>query len=372
MMPLLKARRGRHKVFIGMAPGVGKTYRMLQEGHQLRSEGLDVVIGLLETHGRLETRQQAQGLETIPPRQLTYNGVVLSEVDIEAILQRQPQLVLIDELAHTNAPGSVNEKRYQDVELLLRAGLDVYSTVNIQHLESLNDLVARITGVIVRERIPDRLLEEADEVVVVDVTPETLEERLREGRIYALEKVPQALTNFFQRHHLVALRELALRAVADSIEEQAAGDRQGAGTVSVRERVLVCLSTHPQSIRLLRRAARLTSAMDARLYVLFVADPQRFLTKAEVLQLETCDRLCEMFEGTFLRVESTDVVAAIAKAATEQRITQVVIGESPSRKWLWWLRRPLTDRLLQRLRGQGVDLHIISFPGERPTAELDG
>lgn len=260
MTTLLKARRGRHKVFIGMAPGVGKTYRMLQEGQQLHSEGLDVVIGLLETHGRQETRQQAQGLELVAPRQLDYNGVVLSEVDIEAILQRQPQLVLIDELAHTNAPGSEHEKRYQDVELLLAAGLDVYSTVNIQHLESLNDLVARITGVIVRERIPDRLLEEADEVVVVDVTPETLEERLREGRIYALDKVPQALTNFFRRHHLVALRELALRSVADSIEEQAAGTRTGA--ISVRERVLVCLSTHPQSIRLLRRAARLSGAMD--------------------------------------------------------------------------------------------------------------
>ncbi|BAD80552.1 two-component system, OmpR family, sensor histidine kinase KdpD [Synechococcus elongatus PCC 6311] len=369
MTTLLKARRGRHKVFIGMAPGVGKTYRMLQEGQQLHSEGLDVVIGLLETHGRQETRQQAQGLELVAPRQLDYNGVVLSEVDIEAILQRQPQLVLIDELAHTNAPGSEHEKRYQDVELLLAAGLDVYSTVNIQHLESLNDLVARITGVIVRERIPDRLLEEADEVVVVDVTPETLEERLREGRIYALDKVPQALTNFFRRHHLVALRELALRSVADSIEEQAAGTRTGA--ISVRERVLVCLSTHPQSIRLLRRAARLSGAMDARLYVLFVADPQRFLTKAEVLQLETCDRLCGMFEGAFLRVESTDVVGAIVKVATEQRVTQVVIGESPTSRRLWWWQRPLTDRLLQRLRGQGIDLHIISFPGDHPDSELD-
>ena len=178
-------RRGKHKIFIGMSPGVGKTYRMLEEGHRLRSEGIDVVVGLLETHNRAETAAKAQGLELIPRQQISCESVTLTEMDTDAILKRQPQLALVDELAHTNVPNAEREKRYQDVEVLLEAGIDVYSTVNIQHIESLNDTVAKITGVIVRERIPDRVLENADEVVVVDVTPETLQERIRDGKIYA-------------------------------------------------------------------------------------------------------------------------------------------------------------------------------------------
>jgi two-component system, OmpR family, sensor histidine kinase KdpD len=214
-------RRGKHKIFIGMAPGVGKTFRMLEEGHRLKLEGIDVAIGLLETHGRKETSAKAEGLEIIPRKQMQRGEKMLTEMDTEAVIWRHPQLALIDELAHTNIPGSQREKRYQDVEEILQAGIDVFSTLNIQHIESLNDLVARITGVVVRERVPDRILEEADEIVVVDVTPETLEERLLEGKIYAPEKIQQSLENFFQRRHLIALRELALREVADNVEEGA-------------------------------------------------------------------------------------------------------------------------------------------------------
>jgi two-component system, OmpR family, sensor histidine kinase KdpD len=210
------ARRGKHKIFIGMAPGVGKTYKMLEEAHLLKQEGTDVVVGIVETHGRKETAEKITGLETIPRRETGDLGLL--EMDTDAILARSPQLTLIDELAHTNVPGSAREKRYQDVEILLNAGINVYSTVNIQHLESLNDLVARITGVVVRERIPDRVLEAADQVVVVDVTPETLEQRLLDGKIYAPEKIQQSLSNFFQRRHLIALRELALREVADALK----------------------------------------------------------------------------------------------------------------------------------------------------------
>jgi two-component system sensor histidine kinase KdpD len=217
---LRPAHRGKHKVFIGMAPGVGKTFKMLEEGHALKQEGLDVVIGLLETHGRKETVRKAEGLEMIPLQEIPRGGLKLKEMDTEAILARQPQLVLVDELAHTNIPGSLREKRCQDVEVILAAGIDVYSTVNIQHLESLNDIVARITGIVVRERVPDRLLDDADEVVV-DVTPETLEERLLESKIYAPEKIQQSLENFFQRRNLLALRELALREVAGCLEEDA-------------------------------------------------------------------------------------------------------------------------------------------------------
>lgn len=247
-------RRGRHKIFIGMAPGVGKTYKMLEEAKRLKKQGTDVVIGLLETHGRKETAEQADGLEILARKTIQKEGVTFSEMDTETIINRSPQLVLVDELAHTNIPDSDREKRYQDVEIILDHGIDVYSTVNIQHLESLNDLVARITGVIVRERIPDKVLEEADQVVVVDVTPETLEERLLEGKIYAPEKIQQSLANFFQRRNLIALRELALREVADTVEDDASNSTKFSGhSCPVHERVLVCISTYPNSMQLLRR-----------------------------------------------------------------------------------------------------------------------
>jgi len=356
-------KRGKHKIFIGMAPGVGKTYRMLEEGHRLRQEGIDVVVGLLETHNRQETAQRAEGLEIVPRQQNNCSGVVLSEMDTDAILARQPQLVLIDELAHTNVPGSQREKRYQDVELVLAAGIDVYSTVNIQHLESLNDLVARITGVVVRERIPDRLLEEADQVVVIDVTPETLEDRLKDGKIYAPEKVDQSLQNFFQRRNLIALRELALREVADNIEEEALeqasnGTKADAPFCSIHERVLVCVSTYPNAIQLIRRGARIASYMHAPFYCLFVDDPDRFLTKIESLHLETCERLCKEFGGAFIRVKNHDKAKAIAAVAQNYYITQIVIGESQRSRWQLMLRGSLTHKLLRSLKH--IDVHIIA------------
>lgn len=357
------AHRGKHKIFIGMAPGVGKTYRMLEEGHRLRQEGMDVVIGLLETHNRQETAQRAEGLEIVPRRQINCSGVFLSEMDTEAILARQPQLVLIDELAHTNIPGSQREKRYQDVEVILAAGINVYSTVNIQHLESLNDLVARITGVVVRERIPDRLLEEADQVVVIDVTPETLEERLKDGKIYALEKVDQSLQNFFQRRNLIALRELALREVADNIEEDALAEtanshQPAAPYCNIHERVLVCVSTYPNAVQLIRRGARIASYMHAPFYCLFVDDPDRFLTKTESLHIETCERLCNEFDGEFIHVRDQDKARAIAGVASNYRITQIVIGESQRSRWKLMLRGSLTHKLLRLLKN--IDVHIIA------------
>jgi two-component system sensor histidine kinase KdpD len=352
--------RGRHKLFIGMAPGVGKTFRMLQEGQQLRRDGTDVVIGVLETHGRADTAAQAEGLERVPLRRFQHQGVWLEELDLAALLLRRAQLVLVDELAHTNAPGSERTKRWQDVELLLASGLDVYSTVNIQHLESLNDLVAQLTGVVVRERLPDRVLERADEVVLVDVTPETLQERLRGGKVYASEKVGQALANFFQRRNLVALRELALREVADRVDDETPLDS------SLRERVLVCLSTYPESKRLLRRAARLAGFMDAPLLVVIVLNPQTFLSREEGVLLEECTRLCDDFGGEFLRIDSDDVLGSIAKVAIERRITQIVMGQSPRSRGRALLGRSLSEKLQQRLAGRNVDLHLIA--DDPPTA----
>ncbi|MEB3162603.1 MAG: universal stress protein [Prochlorothrix sp.] len=353
-------RRGKHKIFIGMAPGVGKTYKMLEEAHQLKQEGLDVVVGLLETHGRKETLDKAVGLEVIPRQAIANDGLMLQEMDTEAILARSPQLVLVDELAHTNIPGSPREKRYQDVEVLLESGMDVYSTVNIQHLESLNDLVARITGVVVRERIPDRILEAADQVVVVDITPETLEERLLDGKIYAPEKIQQSLKNFFQRRNLIALRELALREVADTVEEEASELTLSGQICAIHERVLVCISTYPNAVQLIRRGARIANYMSAPFYVIFIDAPDRFLTKTETLHIETCEKLCQEFEGQFLRVRHSNVARAIAEVAEQQRITQIVIGETQQARWRQLLKGSFTQRLMQLIRHRHIDLHIIA------------
>ncbi|MDZ4876930.1 MAG: Sensor protein KdpD [Chroococcidiopsis cubana SAG 39.79] len=368
-------KRGKHKIFIGMAPGVGKTFRMLEEGHRLRREGIDVVVGLLETHGRKETAQKVEGLEIIPRQQILRSGLTLTEMDTEAIIQRSPQLVLVDELAHTNVPGSKYEKRYQDVEDILRAGIDVYSTVNIQHLESLNDLVARITGIVVRERVPNRLLDEADEVVVVDVTPETLEERLLEGKIYATNKIDQCLQNFFQRRNLIALRELALREVADNVEDdaleldaRATSNRTMDGQYcNIHERVLVCISTYPNSVQLLRRGARIAGYANAPLYTVFVEESDRFLSREESLHVETCEKLCQEFGGSFMRVKSHDIAQAIADVACKYHITQIVIGESQRSRWKILLKGSLTQKLVRLLKN--VDLHIIATDKKEPCSQ---
>jgi two-component system sensor histidine kinase KdpD len=361
------ARKGKHKIFIGMAPGVGKTYRMLEEAQALKQEGIDVFIGLLETHGRKETADKAEGLEIVPRRQILRGDLILTEMDTDAIINRcletsryasTPQLALIDELAHTNVPGSPRAKRYEDVEVILAAGIDVYSTMNVQHLESLNDIVARITGVVVRERVPDRILEDADEIVVVDVTPETLQERLLEGKIYGQAKIQQALDNFFQRRNLIALRELALREVADNVEEDAIAITPNGQFCNIHERVLVCVSTYPNSVQLLRRGARLAGYMNAPLYVLFVADPDRFLTKEESLHIDTCEKLCREFAGTFIRVTNNNVANAIAEVAEKHHITQIVIGESQRSRWQILLKGSLTQKLVRLLKN--IDLHIIA------------
>lgn len=353
-------RRGRHKIFIGMAPGVGKTFKMLEEGHLLKAEGTDVVIGLLETHGRKDTAAKAKGLEMIPRQRLRSDNLSLSEMDVEAILQRSPQLVLVDELAHTNIPGSVREKRYQDVEILLQAGLNVYSTLNIQHIESLNDVVARITGVVVRERVPDRILDEADQVVVVDVTPETLEGRLQDGKIYPTEKIEQSLSHFFQRRNLIALRELALREVADTVEEEANHNSLQGQVCNIHESVLVCVSTYPNSLQLIRRGARIAASMNAKFCVLFVENPDRFLNKMEALHIENCEKLCQEFDGTFLREKGHHVPEIIAQVAEVNRITQIVIGESQQSRWTHWLRGSFTQRIMRRIWQKRIDLHIIA------------
>jgi two-component system, OmpR family, sensor histidine kinase KdpD len=371
--------KGHLKVFIGMAPGVGKTYRMLQEGAAEADSGRDVVVGYLETHGRAETLAQAEGLEIVPRRRLTYRGTPLEEMDLPAVLARSPELCLIDELAHTNAPGVEHEKRYEDVRDVLEAGIDVFSTVNVQHLESLNDQVTQLTGAHVRETIPDEVLAMADEVVLIDVTPETLIARLRAGKIYPAERVPAALNNFFKIENLAALRETALRQVAEDVEVKRLvrepsplprRDEEGlpvlvdSGPQAIAERLLALVTLAPHSERIVRRAWRSAQRLDAELDVLVVRPPGRPPSEQDRKRLEELRRLTAML-GARLRVEEGEDVAAIAiQLARSLGVTYVMMGRPSERKGLARLGagsdRSLLTRLLRGL--PGVDVRLVADP----------
>src|ERR1700690_3522702 len=272
-----KGKRGRLKLYIGFAAGVGKTYRMLEEAHSLRKRGVDVVVGFVESHGRAETEALVEGLEVIPRRQVEYRGGVVEEMSLNKILKRNPAVALVDELAHTNVPGSHNKKRYQDVLELLDAGINVIAALNVQHLDSLNDLVGRVTGVVVRETVPDSFLKRADQVVNLDLAVEDLQERLRAGKIYKADRIPWALEHFFKEQNLAHLRELALREVAESIERSAAvtrpmlGDGSGAHVSATRSRVMVCVSSgSPRTPILVRRGSRMAGRFNTDWFVVFV------------------------------------------------------------------------------------------------------
>jgi two-component system sensor histidine kinase KdpD len=365
-----------------MAPGVGKTYRMLQEGAAEADSGRDVVIGYLEPHGRAETMAQTEGLDTIPRRRVVYRGTPLEEMDLPAVLARRPELCLIDELAHTNAPGVEHEKRYEDVRDVLEAGIDVFSTVNVQHLESLNDQVTQLTGAVVRETIPDEVLSAADEVVLIDLTPEALIGRLRAGKVYPAERVPAALNHFFKIENLAALRETALRQVAEDVEVKrlvrepappVRRDEEGLAVVeeaapqAIAERLLALATLAPHSERVVRRAWRSAQRLDAELDVLVVRPPGRPPSEDDRRRLEELRRLTAML-GARLRVEEGEDVAATAIAtARELGSTYVLIGTPSQRRGLSLLggrsERSLLGRLLQGL--PGVDVRIVADPALR-------
>lgn len=323
-------KRGHHKIIIGAAPGVGKTYRMLQEAQHLKRIGVDVVVGYMEPHGRKDTEALLAGLEVIPRQKIPYKSIMLEEMDKNAIIQRRPKTVLIDELAHTNVTGSEHAKRYEDVEDILNAGISVVSTVNIQHIESLNDIVSRITGIEVHERVPDSIIDAADEVVLVDISVEELQDRLKKGKIYAKEKIEQALSNFFKKGNLVALRELALRELANTIEERAEEDVLTCPIepTGVHERILVCISTHPDAQRLIRRGYRIADRMCGELMVLFVRLKGKKLPEEYLKNLEKHKALARELEGKFLEIEGENIVDVIVQVAKEQRVTQIIVGES--------------------------------------------
>ncbi len=358
-----------------MAPGVGKTYRMLQEGAAEADAGRDVAVGYLESHGRAETLAQAQGLEVVPRRTVTYRGTPLTEMDLPAVLARKPELCLIDELAHTNAPGVEHEKRYEDVRDVLEAGIDVYSTVNVQHLESLNDQITQLTGSRTRETIPDEVLSMADEVVLIDLTPEALIGRLRAGKVYAPERVPAALNNFFKIENLAALRETALRQVAEDVEVKrlirepppvVRRDEQGLPAPvrdepqAIAERLLALASLEPHSERVVRRAWRSAQRLDAELDVLVVRPPGREPSAQDRERLEALRRIVSML-GARLRVEEGEDVAAVAvSVARSLGSTYVLIGAPSPRRGLRRLNDSLLTRLLRGL--PGVDIRIVADP----------
>ncbi len=380
--------RGHLKVFIGMAPGVGKTYRMLQEGVAEADNGRDVVVGYLESHGRAETVAQAEGLEIVPRRSVVYRGTPLQEMDLPAVLARKPELCLIDELAHTNAPGVEHEKRYEDVRDVLEAGIDVFSTVNIQHLESLNDQVTQLTGSITRETIPDEVLSMADEVVLIDLTPEALIARLKAGKVYRPERVQAALNNFFKIENLAALRETALRQVAEDVEvkrlvrvpgsdrlvpalrrdEEGRAAQPEAAPQAIAERLLALATLAPHSERVVRRTWRSAQRLDAELDVLVVRPSGRAPSEEDRKRLEALRRLCAML-GARLHVEEGDDVAAVAiRLARSLGSTYVLLGTPSLPKGLRRFGSSASDRALpmRLLRGlPGVDIRIIADPALR-------
>ena len=368
-------QRGHLRVFLGMAAGAGKTFRMLAEGHAEQDGGRDVVIGLLETHGRADTAQLAEGLPVITRRRVTYRGAALEELDLPAILERTPELCLIDELAHTNAPGVEHAKRYEDVDDVLTAGIDVLSTMNVQHLESLNDRIAELTGVRVRETIPDDVLGRADEVVMIDLTPEALIERLRAGKVYPPERIGSALNNFFRIENLAALREVALRQVAEEVGQkrlvtERVGSREesmaAAAPAAVGERLLALVEPYPGAQRLVRRAWRSAQRLGGDLDLLWVRLPSERLSDDQERALGALRRLTSVLGANLIVEESDDLPAAVADVARRQGTTYILMGSSREPRGLGRLRTPLPQRLMRLL--PGVDVRIVADRSRREGA----
>lgn len=372
--------RGRHKVFLGMAAGVGKTYRMLQEGQAEAEAGRDVVIGYLEPHDRPATSAQAVGLEVVARRRVEHGGLELQELDVDAVLTRAPELCLIDELAHTNAGPEENAgraKRYEDVDVILDAGIDVFSTVNVQHLESLNDQIADLTTTRVRETLPDAVLRRADEVVLVDVTPEALLARLRRGEVYPLERVEAALGGFFKIEQLASLREVALRQAAEVVEARRRDDVRPAplGTrqdrVSTRaapqaigEHCLALIEPRPDTQRVVRRAWRSAQRLGADLVLLWVSPPSHRPTPEQTDQLDALRRLASVLDARLLVEAGDDVVEVTRRVAAELQTTYVFLGTPHARHGLGRLRPSMVDRLVRAL--PGVDVRIVADRSLRP------
>jgi two-component system sensor histidine kinase KdpD len=357
-------QKGIFKLFLGYAPGVGKTYSMLSEGIRRHARGEDVVIGVVETHGRKGVVELISQLETVPRMKIEYKGTMFEEMDVDAILARKPQVVLVDELAHTNIPGSKHRKRYEDVQEILAAKIDVLSTMNIQHMESVAPTVRAITGVVVRETVPDWVPLTANETVMVDLTPEALQKRMQRGDVYAADKVSQALQNFFRRGNLIALRELALRQVTEHVDrslENYMAAKDIRETWPVRERLAVCVSANPAAQYLVARAARMARRLDAEFYVIYV-DTGAKVVEADMKSLEANLHFAEDLGAKVARLRGKHVADAVAEFVREKHITQVIFGRSSDQGIRKYLYLSAVNRFLRE--APGVDVHIV-------TQELD-
>jgi two-component system sensor histidine kinase KdpD len=354
-------RRGRLKVYLGYIAGVGKTYEMLQEAHRLKRLGEDIVIGVVETHGRPETEAQIGDLEQVPRRRVEYRGVVLQEMDLDAVLARKPTIAIVDELAHTNAPGSRNPKRYQDVEELRRAGINVISTLNIQHLESLYDLVEQATGVKVKERIPDYVLAEADQIVNVDLSGEDLRERLLSGKIYPPDRVERALANFFTLENLTRLREMSLGEMAHYLDRQGREQREGKDQGG-SERVMVCLSSgSPDPSKLLRKGARLAARLHAPWHAVYIQTPKEDISRVDAAthrRIANAQALAHQLGAVPATHKGDDVVSTIATYVKEYGITHIVMGRSQLPWYRRWFGQSILDRLLRTI--PDVDVLVVA------------
>ncbi|GCE12774.1 sensor protein KdpD [Tengunoibacter tsumagoiensis] len=381
-------QRGRLRIYLGSAAGVGKTYAMLNEGRRRKERGSDVVIGYVETHKRAQTVAQLGDLELLPRKKIEYRGVTLEEMDTEAIIARHPQIALIDELAHTNVAGSRHAKRYQDVQEVLEAGIDVITTVNVQHLESLNDLVASITGIQVRETLPDRILDQADEVELIDIAPNALRQRMKHGNIYPADRIEPALNNFFREGNLTALRELALRQTANKTEsqlQQYMTEHDITSQWSTTERVLVGFDHRPYSRSIIRDAWRLAHGMHAELLAVSVqlegypaflrrmtfllqhGGKSEAILKEQQQRLEEHALFAEDLGAEIIRVSSSDIAQALAEIANRYHATQIVLGQPAHKRWEVFLYGSVTNRIL-RLKSD-VDIHLV--PLERKKREAD-
>lgn len=357
------SKRGKFKVYIGMSAGVGKTYRMLQEAHGLLNNGLNVVVGYVETHSRKETQALMEGLPLVPRRKVFYKGKELEEMDVQAILNMHPDIVIVDELAHSNIEGSRNEKRWQDVLELLDAGINVISAVNIQHIESLNEAIQQITGIEVRERVPDKMLQIADEVVNIDLTADELIARLREGKIYHPSKIRQAIDNFFQSDKILQLRELALKEVASHVERKVDAEVT-VNTKLKHERFLACISSnHDTAKMIIRKTARLAGYYNSKWYVLYV---QTNREDANRIKLSVQRHLINNFKmatemgAEVLQIKDNSIPSVIARVAAEKNITTVCIGKPHLTLWQVILKTNVFNQLLNRLSDSDIDLVILS------------
>lgn len=357
-----RAKRGRLKVYIGPAAGVGKTYQMLEEAHLLSKRGVDVVLAFIETHGRPDTEALVEGLEWVPRRRFEYRGVTIEEMDLDAVLARRPQVAIVDELPHTNAPGSRHKKRYQDVLELLDAGINVICAMNVQHLESLNDLVRQATEVVVRETVPDSFLKQADQVVNLDLAVEDLLDRLRAGKIYSAEKIPWALEHFFRPENLSILREISLREVAESVDRTVAAQtpiNETARKAIASERVMVCLSSYPpHGATLLRRGARMAGRLNTDWFVVYVETPQeaphRIDAEAQRHLLENFEKAREL-GAQVVRLQSADPVQTLVDFARTHGVSRIVIGRSQQSRW----RQLFGRSVMQRLVAEAVDFDVL-------------